>query len=335
MLSYLKKLFWLLLLLNVVNLHAQNKRDITVDKHVKNKQLSLVLLDLSINNRLRFDYSKDLVSDVLVSANISKQPIETALTLLLRETDLSFQWTGERTILINKGPRIPSMVHRPIKSPKRKDFELSGVIKDATTGETLPFAEILIGGTTNGSTTNLDGYFTLFKVPNDTVTLELHYLGYQTAFYQLDPEQALENILLKMEPIGTQLDEVIVVAQKEEQLLKASSGVSKISVAPAQLAALPSLGEKDIFRSLQLLPGVSGSNESSSGLYVRGGTLDQNLVLFDGFTVYHVDHLYGFYSAFNANAIKDVQLYKGGFEAKFGGRLSSVVEITGKDGNAE
>ena len=90
-----------------------------------------------------------------------------------------------------------------------------------------------------------------------------------------------------------------------------------------------------LFRSLQLLPGVSGSNESSSGLYVRGGTPDQNLILFDGFTVYHVDHLFGFFSAFNSNAIKDVQLYKGGFDAKFGGRISSVVELTGKDGNSE
>ena len=112
--------------------------------------------------------------------------------------------------------------------------------------------------------------------------------------------------------------------------MKASKGISRLSVTPAQLAYLPSFGEKDVFRSLQLLPGISGSQENSSGLFVRGGTPDQNLILFDGFTVYHVDHLFGFFSAFNSNAIKDVQLYKGGFDAKFGGRLSSVVELTGK-----
>lgn len=81
------------------------------------------------------------------------------------------------------------------------------------------------------------------------------------------------------------------------------------------------------------MPGVSASNESSSGMYVRGGTPDQNLILYDGFTIYYVDHMHGFYSAFNSNAIKDVQLYKGGYEAKYGGRLSSVTEITAKDGN--
>jgi hypothetical protein len=104
---------------------------------------------------------------------------------------------------------------------------------------------------------------------------------------------------------------------------------------PRKLAELPNIGERDILRSLQLMPGVSAANEGSSGLYVRGGTPDQNLILYDGFTVYHVDHLYGFFSAFNPNAVKDVQLYKGGFESKFAGRLSSVTEITGKDGNSK
>ncbi|MEL6276314.1 MAG: TonB-dependent receptor plug domain-containing protein, partial [Bacteroidota bacterium] len=125
------------------------------------------------------------------------------------------------------------------------------------------------------------------------------------------------------------------MANRKEQMIQASAGISQVAINPAQIKAVPSLGEKDIFRSLQLLPGVSGSNESSSGLFVRGGTPDQNLVLFDGFTVYHVDHLFGFFSAFNSNAVKDVQLFKGGFEAKYGGRLSSVVDITGKDGNSE
>ena len=94
------------------------------------------------------------------------------------------------------------------------------------------------------------------------------------------------------------------------------------------------MGEKDIFRALQLLPGISGTNESSSGLYIRGGTPDQNLVLLDGFTVYHVDHFYGFFSAFNSDVIKDVQLFKGGFPAKYGGRISSVMDLTGKTGNS-
>ena len=145
----------------------------------------------------------------------------------------------------------------------------------------------------------------------------------------------MENLSIPLMDFGVQLAEVIVQAEKKEQLIQASTGVSRVGISPAALATLPSFGEKDIFRSLQLLPGISGSNESSSGLYVRGGTPDQNLILFDGFTVYHVDHLFGFFSAFNSHAIKDVQLHKGGFDAQFGGRLSSVVELTGKDGSTE
>jgi len=109
--------------------------------------------------------------------------------------------------------------------------------------------------------------------------------------------------------------------------------VGVLQLTPESLDKLPNLGEKDILRAFQLMPGVGATNESSSGAYVRGGTPDQNLVVFDGFTVYQVDHLYGFFSAFNSNAVKDVQLYKGGFSSVYGGRLSSVTEINGKDGN--
>lgn len=149
--------------------------------------------------------------------------------------------------------------------------------------------------------------------------------------YSLTPEMNIEHLEIGLQPVDYEIETVHISAQKSHMI--ESSGISQISISPAQIAGLPSLGEKDIFRSLQLLPGISSTNETSSGLYVRGGTPDQNLILFDGFTVYHVDHFFGFFSAFNAEAIKDVQLYKGGFEAQYGGRLSSVVELTGKNGN--
>ena len=130
------------------------------------------------------------------------------------------------------------------------------------------------------------------------------------------------------------IEEIVVTGSATSRMLN-QSGLSQFSLSPELTNSIPNLGEQDIFRSIQLLPGVSGSNESSSGLVVRGGTIDQNLVLFDDYTVYHVDHVFGFFSAFNNNAIKDVQFYKGGFGAKYGGRMSSVVDITGKDGNTE
>lgn len=210
---------------------------------------------------------------------------------------------------------------------------VSGIVKDQATGERIPYATIGIKGLPLGTETNADGYFTLLDVPSNADTLVIHHLGYQIKELPI-PERKTDLIIELIEE-SLVLDEVLVSSVHEDQMIKASSGISRIGITPDALSVLPSYGEKDIFRSLQLLPGISGSNESSSGLFVRGGTPDQNLILFDGFTVYHVDHLFGFFSAFNANAIKDIQLHKGGFGAEFGGRLSSVVEMTGKDGNSE
>jgi hypothetical protein len=129
------------------------------------------------------------------------------------------------------------------------------------------------------------------------------------------------------------LDEIVIVKEREDVLKIPTLSIGVIQTTAAKINDLPALGEKDLFRTFQLMPGISAANESSAGMYVRGGTPDQNLVLYDGFTVYHQEHLLGVFSAFNTNAVKDVQLHKGGFDAKHGGRLSSVIEIVGKTGN--
>jgi hypothetical protein len=218
-------------------------------------------------------------------------------------------------------------------APIKHDYTLTGVVRDKVTGENLPFAMVLVKGTSIGTTTNMDGFFSIPKVPSDTSTIIVKYVGFNPTLLFLTPALPSKNITIHLASTSTNLEAVTVLGMKQDVVLSDNKSISKIKITPAKLAKLPSLGERDVMRSFQLMPGVSSSNESSSGLYVRGGTPDQNLVLYDGFTVYHVDHLYGFFSAFNANAIKEVQLYKGGFESRFGGRLSSVSEITGKNGN--
>ena len=214
-----------------------------------------------------------------------------------------------------------------------QNVTLSGTVRADDTGETLPYASVLIKGSTTGTATNNDGFFTLLEVPPDSLTLQITYLGYFPYELLLNPRDVQGSIDIRLQPIANELDEVTVISEKYT-IMKTAERVSQITLSPQELEALPSLGEVDIFRSLQLMPGVSGTNEGSSGLYVRGGTPDQNLVLLDGMTIYHVDHFFGFFSAFNADAIKDVQLYKGGYPAKFGGRTSSVIELTGKAGDA-
>jgi ferric enterobactin receptor len=238
--------------------------------------------------------------------------------------------TGQ--VLVER-PKIAIVNNRATnKTPTKFGFTFTGRIIDARSSEPLPFVNLSIRSNKSGSQGNVDGYFTLLNVPTDTTTLTLSYIGYITTTIKLVPDAPINGVTIEMEPDNAELDEVVVKGEKTE-VLKAAETIGMFKMTPRNIAKLPNIGEKDIFRSFQLMPGISAANQSSSGLYVRGGTPDQNLVLYDGFTVYYVDHLYGFFSAFNSNPIKDVQLYKGGFDAKFGGRISSVVEITSKDGN--
>ncbi|MDR1763153.1 MAG: TonB-dependent receptor [Dysgonamonadaceae bacterium] len=215
----------------------------------------------------------------------------------------------------------------------RQNLTVTGRIKDQTNGEPLPFANVYVDGQNIAAQTNTDGYFTLYNVPSDTVTLIFKYLGYETQYFYLSPEVNVNNLFVELQPAVNTLDEVVIVRNREDVLKIPEMSIGIIQTTAAKIADLPALGEKDLFRTFQLMPGISASNESSAGMYVRGGTPDQNLVLYDGFTIYHQEHLMGVFSAFNTNAVKDVQLHKGGFDAKYGGRLSSVMEIVGKTGD--
>ncbi len=211
---------------------------------------------------------------------------------------------------------------------------LTGKVVEKSSGEALPFANVLIKGTGIGVTTNSDGFFNLPNIPSFGDSIVISYVGYQTSTFPVSPKGKQQLTIFPLEPITSELNEVVISAETYK-MLNTTSGISTATLSTAQLANLPSIGETDIFRSLQLLPGVSGTNESSSGLYIRGSTPDKNLVLLDGMTVYKVDHFFGFFSAFNTNAIKDVQLHKGAFPAKYGGRTSGVIDLTGKTGSFE
>lgn len=192
----------------------------------------------------------------------------------------------------------------------------------------LSFASIVVKGTGKGTVTSESGYFEL-GVPSDTSTLIVSYVGYKTKEVKLSPVNIQGTFYIKLGKEIINIDEVTVAVEKE-RIIRVTDNISSVKISPLLIAKLPNLGEVDVLRSFQLLPGVSATNETSAGLYVRGGTPDQNLILFDGMTIYHVDHFYGFFSAFNANTIDDIELIKGGFPAKYGGRISSMMEITGK-----
>ncbi len=227
---------------------------------------------------------------------------------------------------------FPLSAHFLAAQPSSQKVNVKGFVKDAASGETLPYANITLVGTDYGTSTNTDGYFVLVNIPAGPCTLRVSYIGYKQAVVPLNGEPNAAPVIIEMEQQSLELEGVTVTAENL-QTLELADHVSEIRISPRQLKTLPSVGEVDIFRSLQLLPGISAVNDGSSGLYIRGGTPDQNLVLFDGMTIYNVDHFFGFISAFNTEAVKDVRVFKGGFPAKFGGRTSGVIELTGKTGS--
>ncbi len=323
----------LLMVQNVSQTAFAQDKTIKVDARYYGKSLKNIFKDLAANYRLELDYPDDLFSN---SIHTGTTFVNTSLDNCLKELldpDLYHYKIVERRIIIRAiGAELNYDAPDKTAPGTFKDFTITGQVKDSKSGETLPYAQIIIDGTLNGTITNVDGYFTLFHVPIDTSGILVQYVGYDSKLIRLNPDMSFKGMVVELHPSTTQIGEVMITGRQEE-LMRISMRTNLVSIAPSKIAELPSIGEKDIFRTFQLLPGISGSQESSSGLFVRGGTPDQNLVLYDGFTVYHVDHLFGMFSAFNADAIKDVKLSKGGYESKYGGRLSSVMEITGKDGN--
>lgn len=210
---------------------------------------------------------------------------------------------------------------------------VQGIVMDAQSAERIPYATILLKGSTFAAKSNVEGLFVLQNIPARVCSLEVRYLGYRTQDVRIDASKPVTGLVVRMKQTVLAGQEVTIIAEAEPTTMKSEKDPGVIALSPAELSALPSIGEVDLFRALQLLPGVRGTNESSSGLYVRGGAPDQNLVLFDGMTVHHVDHFFGFFSAFNVDAVKDLHFYKGGFPAKYGGVLSSVIDMTGRTGD--
>lgn len=213
----------------------------------------------------------------------------------------------------------------------KKPVTFQGRIITTKNNQGVPNASIVVKATGNGTIADENGFFTI-EIPTDTSTIYISSIGYHPRVIKIRTSSDFNPFSIKLEENTQALDEVTVIAEKE-RIMRVSKAISTIKMSPKFVARLPNMGEVDIMRSFQLLPGVSATNETSSGLYVRGGTPDQNLIIFDGMTIYHVDHFYGFFSAFNANTIDDIELMKGGFPAKYGGRISSVMEITGKPAN--
>lgn len=209
-------------------------------------------------------------------------------------------------------------------------YTISGYVTDKASGEHIFSANVYDMRTKQGTTTNEYGYFSL-TLDADSVNLSISFVGYAAFTSDIYLTSDL-NLNIQLDP-NIMLAEVVILDKKSDEIVK-STQMSMIEMPIHQIKALPVLlGEADVLKSLQLMPGVQSGSEGSSGLYVRGGGPDQNLILLDGVPVYNASHLFGFFSVFNTDAISNVKLIKGGFPARYGGRLSSVLDIRMKEGN--
>ncbi|MBC6427241.1 MAG: TonB-dependent receptor plug domain-containing protein [Ekhidna sp.] len=207
-------------------------------------------------------------------------------------------------------------------------YTTSGFVKDSETGEDLIGATILDTRSGLGTIANTYGFFSL-TLAQDSVNLRVSYVGYANYEESIYLSRNIKKEI-DLKP-GQLLQEVVVTASENVEL---SPQMSVVSVPMKQIQTAPMLmGEVDVMKTLQLLPGIQGGNEGTSGVYVRGGGPDQNLILIDGVPVYNVNHLFGFFSVFNADAINNVNVIKGGFPARYGGRLSSIIDLSMKEGN--
>jgi TonB dependent receptor/CarboxypepD_reg-like domain/TonB-dependent Receptor Plug Domain len=223
--------------------------------------------------------------------------------------------------------------HTFAQSPGNRQT-VSGYIREIGSQEALIGVNVRVPGTQLGAVTNTYGFYSITLPAQDSVRLSFSFVGYETVYKTLNlrRDQTMNVSLVS----GRLLSEVTVQGQSQLSKVSETAQMSQISIPIEQIKKIPTLlGEKDVLKVLQLMPGVQKGSEGQTGLYVRGGGPDQNLIILDDAVVYNASHLFGFFSTFNGDALKSVELTKGGFPARFGGRLSSVIELNMKEGSKD
>ncbi len=305
---------------------AQDINKLRITERFDDVSLAKVIRTLRNKYDIKIAYDDALITGITIDGAYTGLSLTNFLDNILKDKGIDYQILNGKIIL------IPKQVNLDITTPSLFDLTVFGSVQDSNTGENLPNALVRVRGESRGTVTNKDGYFVLPKIPSDTSTIEISYLGYKKAEIKLVPGKTRQTLQIMMEENVIELSEFVVV-ENQRKTVQYGDEISQMTIDPRNLAALPSLGEFDVFRSLQLLPGIGGTNETSSALSIRNSPSTHNLVLFDGFNIYRLDHFFGVYSAINSDAIRDIQIYKGGFGAKYGGRIGGVIDMTGNTGS--
>lgn len=302
------------------SLHAQNK-EARLNINIRNATLESFVKQLENATGFSFIYGEEVKLSRRITLDAKQQTISEILQQAFKNEPIKFEISGKH-ILLHKRPM-------PQKSVSRK-FTISGYVTDGTSSETLIGANIFESRRSTGTATNPFGFYTL-TLPEGETELSFSYLGYESRHSHFElTKDTLLNIRLNS---NNQLAEVVVLSDKREAGIE-STAMGAHEIPMAQIKNTPSiLGEADLLKTIQLMPGVQAGMEGFAGMYVRGGGPDQNLVLLDGIPVYNADHLLGVFSIFTPEAVKNTTLFKSSFPARYGGRLSSIVDVRTNDGD--
>lgn len=289
----------------------------TLSIEAKQEPIQEIMKKIEHQTGMTFSYDPSILKGISrITFKSDNQSISECLTRLFQKLPLSYQINGTH-IILKKRPR---------------SVTISGFVRDKATTEYLIGASVYDSRTQKGTATNNHGFFSL-TLPVGAVRLETSYIGYgrfSHTFQPLERDTVME-ILLES---GEALAEVVVTGSNDTQNPIQAPQMGTIKITRKMIKTIPTLfGEADVIKALQTQPGVSAGTEGLAGMYVRGGNGDENLYMIDGIQLYQVNHLGGLFSAFNAEALKDVDFYKSAFPARYGGRLSSVVDVHTKDGN--
>ena len=279
-----------------------------------------ILNAIETETNISFSYSNKVCIKHYLELSSNRNTIEGFLNEVFSNCPIELTERKRKIIILPKSPE------------KIEKFVIRGFAKNIETGEILIGCSVYDSQLWEGTTTNNFGFYSL-TLPKGEVSLNCSFIGFYTINekFVLDKDTTLDFNLL----YNTQLQEIPVVEQLAKESIN-TTRTSTINVPVEQIQKFPSfLGEIDVIKTLQLLPGINSGSEGVSGLFVRGGGVDQNLYLLDDVPVYNISHLFGFFSVFNADALNNISVTKGGFPARYGGRLSSVIDIRMKDGNNE
>ncbi|MHB1278723.1 MAG: carboxypeptidase-like regulatory domain-containing protein, partial [Bacteroidia bacterium] len=320
MLKYLLTTLCCLTLLGSEEIFGQ-ALETRVNVIAKNLTIKEILQQIESSTSIRFSYSDDVVPvEKRINLNLRNVRLKQALNQIFANTFIDFRENQNQILLFRK----------KLNLNKDVTYTISGFIREAQSGEPLMGVNIARKGTWEGTSTNAYGHYSLTS-SSDTFHLQISYIGFKTVEQFILLDQNIElNVLMED---NSSLGEIVVGASKTTAPEEITT-ISKIEIPIPQIQEIPALfGEKDVFKAIKLMPGIQSGNEGQSGFYVRGGGPDQNLIILDDATVYNAFHLFGFFSLFNGDALRSVELTKGGFPARYGGRLSSVLDVHMKDGN--